>query len=253
MNSSENVDEIRFLRAFYLHSSELDELYNFLQKVDLTSLDLVDISLDNHTEIIRIFSDYFHNHIRINSIYVTSTNCEKDFGNTLSFLEKIQNVGHLELNLRFPHLNVPKDYIIPVRNSLKSIIIQEKANTVFVNSRMIEYIVENNPNLDEYHLFLNNFENYKMIIETVVRRKLSRRDNLCFHKSISLRFGISSYEAFFELSNYDYSENLPYNHSRIPNLPFDNGIEITFYNGYLECPVCGEFDSIKICGRTFFF
>uniref|UniRef100_A0A0K0EWD9 F-box domain-containing protein n=1 Tax=Strongyloides venezuelensis TaxID=75913 RepID=A0A0K0EWD9_STRVS len=252
-NSSENNDESRSMRAFCLPSSKLDELHNFLQKVDLTSLNLVDISLDNHTEIIRIFGEYFHNPNRINSIYVTSTNCEKDLDNTLSFLENIQNVEHLELNLCFSNLNVPKDFIIPVRNSLNSIVIHEKANTVFVNSRMIEYIVENNPNLEEYNFFLNNFENYKMIIETVVRRKLSKRDNRCFHKSICLRFGISSYETFFELSNYDYSGNLPYNHSRISNLLFDNSIEVTFYNGYLECPVCGEFDSIEICGRTFFF
>uniref|UniRef100_A0A0K0EWE1 F-box domain-containing protein n=1 Tax=Strongyloides venezuelensis TaxID=75913 RepID=A0A0K0EWE1_STRVS len=231
------------LKEFFLLPSELCHLPSFLKKFDLTSLLSVDILLDHHTEVMRIFSDYLHNSNRICSIFVTAKNCQNDLDNTLLFLQKIKNTRFLSLDLYFPHLNIPKDFVIPVENSLKSIRIYERENTAFVNSRMIEYIVENNPYLDGYRLSFNNFETYKMVIETIVKGELSRRNNGCFHKYITLYLGFSSHEVFPELLRYFYSEEFPY-------IGTDTEDENSF-NGHLGCLVCGKFDSIKIEKKTF--
>uniref|UniRef100_A0A0K0EWE0 F-box domain-containing protein n=1 Tax=Strongyloides venezuelensis TaxID=75913 RepID=A0A0K0EWE0_STRVS len=226
-------------KEFFLLPSELDDLHGFLQKVDLTSLRHVGISLDNHTEVMAIFSGYFHNRSTINSICVTAKNSQEDLGNTLLFLQKIQNVVDLALQLHLPCLNVSKDFVIPVRNSLVSILIRERENTAFINSKMIKYIVENNPLLNIYFLSLNNFETYKMVIETIVKRELSRRKNNCFHRDISIGYDISRREALSQLLGYFYSEEFPYNNGIIQD-------ECILYYGNLKCSVCGGFDSIEI-------
>uniref|UniRef100_A0A0N5BZS9 F-box domain-containing protein n=1 Tax=Strongyloides papillosus TaxID=174720 RepID=A0A0N5BZS9_STREA len=230
-------------KEFFLLSSELDHLHIFLKKFDLTSLLSVDILLDDHTEVMRIFSDYLHNANRICSIFVTAKNCKDDLDNTLLFLQKIKNTRFLSLDLYFPHLIVPKDFVIPVKNSLRSIRLHERENTAFVNSRMIEYIVENNPILDGYRLSFNNFETYKMVIETIVKGELSRRNSGCLHKYITLYLSFSSHEVFPELLRYFYSEEFPYIGTDIED---ENS-----FNGDLGCPVCGKFDSIKIEKKTF--
>uniref|UniRef100_A0A0K0G202 F-box domain-containing protein n=1 Tax=Strongyloides venezuelensis TaxID=75913 RepID=A0A0K0G202_STRVS len=90
-------------KKFCLLPSELDQLHSFLKKVDLTSLRHVEFMLDSQTEVMRIFSNYFQNTNRIETICVTATHFDKEVGNPLSFLGKIQNVGELELHLNFPH------------------------------------------------------------------------------------------------------------------------------------------------------
>uniref|UniRef100_A0A0N5BZT0 F-box domain-containing protein n=1 Tax=Strongyloides papillosus TaxID=174720 RepID=A0A0N5BZT0_STREA len=198
ITGANGFEDISDLKEFFLLPSEIDKLHSFFQKVDLTSLCDVDTSLDNHSEVIRIFSDYYHNPCRIGFLCVTVRNCGKDVNNTLSFLRKIQNVERLMLDLHFPHINIPRDFIIPVRNSLKMLDICEDNDTAFINPRMIKYIVENNPNLCHYRFELDNFETYKMVIETVVKEELSRSYNGCFHRGISLFLGISSGEVLSE-------------------------------------------------------
>uniref|UniRef100_A0A0N5BX27 F-box domain-containing protein n=1 Tax=Strongyloides papillosus TaxID=174720 RepID=A0A0N5BX27_STREA len=226
-------------KEFFLLHSELDQLRSFLKKVDLTSLDCVHIELHNHTEIMQIFSGYFHNTNRINYFFVHAGNSEKDLGNTLSFLQKVQNVDYLELDLRFPHLNVPKDFFIPVTNSLGSLVIREGENTTFINSRMVDYFVGNNPGLCGYYLSLNNFQTFRMVIGTIARGELSRRINGCLHREISLGIDSSRHELLLEILGYFGSEEFPY----IGDIILDEHI---LFEGSLECPVCGEFDSITI-------
>uniref|UniRef100_A0A0K0EWE3 F-box domain-containing protein n=1 Tax=Strongyloides venezuelensis TaxID=75913 RepID=A0A0K0EWE3_STRVS len=240
LNAGEDVyKNTSHLKQFFLFPLELYKVHSFLRKVDLTSLSYVTIFLYNHTEIIRVFNDYFYNTNRIKSIDVTIRSYDKDHGNTLSFLQKIQNVENLLLDLNFSHLNVPRDFVIPVRNSLKSIVIRKSRNMTFINKRMIKYIVENNPDLEEYKLSLNDFKTYKMAIKTIVKEELSRGNNGCFHKRISIDLGIFSDGARSELLRYFYSVEFPYNGTNIQSRSH-------IYKGKLECFVCGKFDSIKI-------
>uniref|UniRef100_A0A0K0EYK5 F-box domain-containing protein n=1 Tax=Strongyloides venezuelensis TaxID=75913 RepID=A0A0K0EYK5_STRVS len=233
-------------KEFFLFPSELDQFQGFLKKVDLTSLDCVDISLYDHAEVVGIFSDYFHNTNRIESICLYVSNSEEDIGNTLSFLEKVQNVEVLELCLHLPHINIPKDFIIPVKNSLEVIDIWEEGDTAFVNPRMIKHIVENNPDLCGFKFTLNNFETYKMIIDTIVEGELSRRTKGCLHRHITLILCISSDEASFELLNYFDSEEFPYSRT---NIRQEGDI---LYIGRLVCPVCGRFDTISVHKGDFY-
>uniref|UniRef100_A0A0K0F270 F-box/LRR-repeat protein n=1 Tax=Strongyloides venezuelensis TaxID=75913 RepID=A0A0K0F270_STRVS len=99
---------------------ELDQLHSFLKKVDLTSLSCMNISLNKHTDARKIFGDYIHRNQRIHVVHVIATNCEKDLGNTLSFLQKVEHVEYLELKLHFQNVNVPRDFVIPLMDSLKS-------------------------------------------------------------------------------------------------------------------------------------
>uniref|UniRef100_A0A0K0G201 Phage protein n=1 Tax=Strongyloides venezuelensis TaxID=75913 RepID=A0A0K0G201_STRVS len=104
---------------------------------------------------------------------------------------------------------------------------------------MIKYFVENNPDLDKYVLYLETFKTYKMVVETIVKEKLSRRCNDCSHKHVSLFLDTRDFDEIFELLCYFNSEEFPYNGST-------NEFEDFLYDGSLECPVCGGFDSIKI-------
>uniref|UniRef100_A0A0K0G065 Nucleic acid-binding protein n=1 Tax=Strongyloides venezuelensis TaxID=75913 RepID=A0A0K0G065_STRVS len=79
---------------------------------------------------------------------------------------------------------------------------------------MMEYTIENNTDLCEFKLSLSSSETYKITIRTIVERELSRRNDGCWHRNIKVHLD-------------------------------DEGIVC---KGYLECPVCGRFDSIKISG-----
>uniref|UniRef100_A0A0N5B299 F-box domain-containing protein n=1 Tax=Strongyloides papillosus TaxID=174720 RepID=A0A0N5B299_STREA len=238
-NSCGNIN--RFMNTkFDLLPSEIDQLHSFLKKVDLTSLNLVDINLDNHTEAIRIFNGYFHNTNKIDDIYFVVRDSDKNFDDILSFLQKIQNVGLLYLHLPLPHQNVPRDFIIPVRNSLEILDIYERDDTAFFNPRIIKYIVENNPDLRLYILSFDNFKTYKMVIGTILKGVLSKRNNSCLHNCITLSFDLFKFEETSELLSYLYSEEFPYNATN--NMRKEN----ILYTGELRCPVCGKFDSIEI-------
>uniref|UniRef100_A0A0N5BUU6 Arginine decarboxylase n=1 Tax=Strongyloides papillosus TaxID=174720 RepID=A0A0N5BUU6_STREA len=151
-------------------------------------------------------------------------------------------VENLELDLEFQHLDAPKDFIIPVRNSMKSIFIHEVENTAFVNLKMIKYMVENNPDLCKFNLYFSSLETYRMVVETIVQEELSRSNKDCLHKHISLGLGISRDDDPSELLNYLNSGEFPYN--------FTHG-EYDLYEGTLECPACGGVDSIEILGKRF--
>uniref|UniRef100_A0A0K0F7T1 F-box domain-containing protein n=1 Tax=Strongyloides venezuelensis TaxID=75913 RepID=A0A0K0F7T1_STRVS len=209
------------------------------KEVDLTFLHSVYISLDGHTEVMRIFIKYFNNTNIVDSICVTASNCEEDLGNTLSFLQKIQNVRSPQLWLELPRQNVLRDFIIPVRNALLSIVIYERGDTGFINSGMINYFVENNPDLKKYELSLCNLETYRMIVETVVKVEQLRGNNCCFHGNISLSLDIPSFVDPSELLSYFHSEEFSYSNGKI-------GHEDCFYNSYLRRLVCSRFNHINI-------
>uniref|UniRef100_A0A0N5BQR8 F-box domain-containing protein n=1 Tax=Strongyloides papillosus TaxID=174720 RepID=A0A0N5BQR8_STREA len=129
------LESVSDTKHFFLPSSEPDRLHSFLQKFgDIYFLDEMGIFLDNHTDVVQIFGDHLHKDFGANDMYVSANNSEKDLGTTLSFLQKLQKVHNLELDLHFPHLSVPKDFIIPVRNSLNSIVIRERENTTFIST-----------------------------------------------------------------------------------------------------------------------
>uniref|UniRef100_A0A0N5BKJ2 F-box domain-containing protein n=1 Tax=Strongyloides papillosus TaxID=174720 RepID=A0A0N5BKJ2_STREA len=234
--NGDNTDE----KEFIFPSSELYQLHRFLQKVDLTSLNNVDNDFCNNTEVIRIFSGYFHNTNRIETMCVAAGGSVKDLGNTLPLLEKIQKVRDLKLFFYFSHKSVPGDFIIPVRDSLEILEIIESKDTNIINPRMIKFIVENNPNLSKYLLKFDDFQTYKMVIGTIVKEELARRNNGCSHKSIVFYLDISNFEGISELLSYFNSEELPYNDA--DTIPDDYFL----YLNELECPVCGEFDKILI-------
>uniref|UniRef100_A0A0N5BML3 F-box domain-containing protein n=1 Tax=Strongyloides papillosus TaxID=174720 RepID=A0A0N5BML3_STREA len=246
LTEANNSKVISDEKEFFLLPSEIGKLHGFLKKVDLTSLDCVDISLCDYAEVLGIFNDYFHNTNKVEDICLYVSNSEEDIGNTFSFLEKIQNVGCLELILHLPHLNVSKDFIIPVRNSLEALDIWEEGDTAFVNPRMIKYIVENNPDLCEFRFTLSSLETYKMVIETIVKGELARRNNGCLHRHISLFLCFSSVETSFELLSYLNSEEFPYSGTNTMQE------EDILYIGRFDCPVCGEFDTVGVYKDEFY-
>uniref|UniRef100_A0A0N5BKK0 F-box domain-containing protein n=1 Tax=Strongyloides papillosus TaxID=174720 RepID=A0A0N5BKK0_STREA len=240
------LEDVSNVKTIILPSSEPNQLHSFLQNFnDIYFLDKMGISFGRHTDVMGIFIDYLHSDFGAYDMYVSAMNCEKDLGTTLSFLQKIKKVENLELDLDFPHLNVPNDFIIPVRNSLESIVIREGEDTAFVNSRMIKYFVGNNSDLRKFKLSLSSLATYRMVIETIVKEELSRSRNNCLHKHISLGLDIPSREAPLELLFYFYSDEFPYNHT---NMMLE---EYFLYGGNLECPACGRIDSIEIFGDAF--
>uniref|UniRef100_A0A0K0EWE2 F-box domain-containing protein n=1 Tax=Strongyloides venezuelensis TaxID=75913 RepID=A0A0K0EWE2_STRVS len=236
-NRIEDINEIE--KELRLLPSELGQLNSFLQKVDLTLLNYLDFSLDNYTKVMQIFSDYFNNPNIMDSIHVDVTIFRKDPGNTLSFLQKIQKVKKLKLDLRFPYIKISRDFIIPVKNSLLELEIEESLNTAFINPRMINYFVENNPNLTSYYLCYEKFGPLKMVIETIAKAELSRRNNGCFHREIFIRIEYGTDEILFALIRYFYSEQFPYKSRYVQP-------GVILYKGKSKCPVCGEFDIIAI-------
>uniref|UniRef100_A0A0N5BYS2 F-box domain-containing protein n=1 Tax=Strongyloides papillosus TaxID=174720 RepID=A0A0N5BYS2_STREA len=234
-----SLDDVSDEKEFFFSSSKPGQLHSFLQKVDLTSLNIVDIVLANDTRVIGIFSDYFCNTNIMEHVGVAVNGSEENIGDTLSFLQKVQNVKSLGLQFFFGYQSILRDLIVPVRNSLEVLDIFENEQTLFVNSRMMGYIIENNPDLYKYNLSLSSFETYKMVIEKIVNEEMSRRNSGCFHKSIYLQLVLFCEDTLSELLSYFYSEEFPYNETTMRD-------ERIFYYGKLECPVCGEIDSIEI-------
>uniref|UniRef100_A0A0K0FGS5 F-box domain-containing protein n=1 Tax=Strongyloides venezuelensis TaxID=75913 RepID=A0A0K0FGS5_STRVS len=83
-----SVNEIHYTtdrKEFFLLPSELDQLHNFLKKVDLTFLNLVHIKIDIHIKVIRIFSDYFRNTNTIDDVYFIVRNSDICLDDILPF------------------------------------------------------------------------------------------------------------------------------------------------------------------------
>lgn len=131
-----------------LTNTSIDDLEYFIKRLNIKKFNNITITVQSDTKFFEIFNEYSNEEVIIKNLCLSVNNLE-DSQNFIKFLNKLKNVEIIELiNVCLAKKNsIPSDFFIPTVNNLIYFSVKECKCTTFVNKKMIQKLLFNNPNM----------------------------------------------------------------------------------------------------------
>uniref|UniRef100_A0A0K0EA22 F-box domain-containing protein n=1 Tax=Strongyloides stercoralis TaxID=6248 RepID=A0A0K0EA22_STRER len=219
---------------FPSQNNKIENLIQYLQKMDLTNVLSININTTGKTIIFDTLNYYFKTQTKVYflKLFIDRNPSFKDFS---IFIQKMKYVTHLDISkICFHNQNVPENYTIPMIGDMRNLAIYECECTHFVNSTMINNFFSNNKELYKMDILSKCFNFEDQLVKSMINRQSICTGKKNCHNNYFVSFPHqNAFEAYTDVKNFFPCETYNVVHDRK---------KVGRFNAYKKCDKC---DSTK--------